>query len=267
MRRGERGGSLAGPAGADPSAPCERLPRRRFWGRAIGLRGLLGLLLAALVLVLGISQLVLPRIAARVLHDRVARYGEVQHASVSALPAIELLFGNADSADLDASQLALSAHELMGLLVESKAVTDLTVRARTVKLLDPGFGAGAVSLSDAVLHKRGDVVRASALLSDAALQAALPEGVHANVLAGAEGKVQVQASGQLFGFRASVYADLEVVEGKLLIVPAQSLLAGLGRITLFSDPRLQILSVTATPEASAGGTQSAWTLHLSARLR
>ncbi len=257
---------LSSPAGAESDAPGEHPPRRRPWARVIGLRGLLGLLFVGLVLALVISQLVLPRIAARVLRDRVARYGEVQHASVSALPAIELLWGDADSADLDASQLAVSPHELVELLVESKAVTDLTVRVRTVKLLDPGFGAGAVSLSDAVLYKRGDAVRASALLSDAELQAALPEGVQAGVLAGPGGSLQVRASGQLFGFRASVYADLEVVEGKLLLVPTQPLLAGLGRITLFSDPRLQIIGVTATSVRSAGGAQGAWTLHVSARL-
>jgi hypothetical protein len=234
-----------------------------------GLRGFLGVGLAGVVLVLGVSQLVLPRIAARVLRDRVARYGQVRSASVSALPAVQLLWGAADSAQVDAGRLTISPHRLVALLSESKAVGDLTVRASSVDLLDPGFGAGAVSLSDAVLEKRGETLEISALLSKAALEAALPEGVQVGVLAGAGGSVQVHASGQLFGFKAALYADVEAVEGKLLLSPTSPLLAGLARITLFSDPRMAILAVSATPVGGDGGgeAQSAWMLKLRARLR
>lgn len=234
----------------------------------IGLRGLLGIGLAGVALVLGVSQLVLPRIAARVLRDRVAKYGQVRSASVSAAPAIQLLWGSADSAQVDAGRLAISPHELVRLLSESKAVGELTVRASTVDLLDPGFGAGAVSLSDAVLQKRGDAVQISALLRKSALRSALPEGVQVGVLAGQGGSVQVHASGQLFGFKAALYADLEAVEGKLQLAPTTPLLAGLARITLFSDPRMAILAVGATPvDGAAGDAQSAWMLRLRARLR
>jgi hypothetical protein len=234
----------------------------------IGLRGLLGAGLAGVVLVLGVSQLVLPRIAARVLRDRVAKYGDVRSASVSALPAVQMLWGSADSARVDAGRLSISPHQLVALLTESRAVGDLTVRASTVDLLDPGFGAGAVSLSDAVLEKRGETLEISALLKKSALQAALPEGVQVGVLAGQGGSVQVHASGQLFGFRAALYADVEAVEGKLLLAPTTPLLAGLTRITLFSDPRMAILGVSATPVGGQGGdAQSAWTLRLRARLR
>jgi hypothetical protein len=234
----------------------------------IGLRGLLGIGLAGIVLVLGVSQLVLPRIAARVLRDRVAKYGEVRSASVSALPAIQLLWGSADSARVDAGRIAISPHQLVQLLTESRAVGDLDVRASTVDLLDPGFGAGVVSLSDAVLEKHREMLEISALLRKAALQAALPEGVQVGVLAGQGGSVQVHASGQLFGFRAALYADVEAVEGKLLLAPKNPLLAGLARITLFSDPRMAILGVSATPVGGeSGGAQSAWRLRLRARLR
>jgi hypothetical protein len=236
--------------------------------RGLGVRGLLGLLLIGLALALGISQLVLPAIAARVLRDRVARYGEVQSASVTALPAVELLWGSAESASLDATRLSITPSELIALLVEAKPVRDLTVRAQEVRLLHPGFGAGAVALSDTVLQKRGEEVRVRALLTSAALQAALPAGVDLGLLAGAGGSIDVQASGQLFGFRASLDAQVRAVEGKVMLIPTQSLLSGLARITLFSDPRLQVLGVSAIqdPTEGAGGAADAWELSLRARL-
>lgn len=222
--------------------------------------------LLGLLLVLGVCQLLLPRIAAKVLRDKVARYGEVQSASVSALPAVQLLWGSASAASLTAGQIAISPHQLIGLIVEAKPVTELTVKASSVKLLDPGFGAGAVTLLHAVLQKRGETLHASAVLTQAALQAALPDGVEASLSASASGQLSARASGQLFGFKAAFDATVQAQEGKLLLIPAQPLLAGLGRITLFSDPRLQILAVSANPR-SGEGEQGAWTLHLTARLR
>lgn len=259
MRSDGQGGVLAGGLDAERPAPGR-------WGRRLGLKGLVGLALVALLLLLAIAQFVLPRIAARVLRDRVARYGPVQSASVSALPAVQLLWGSADSASLDAGQLAISPHELVRLLIESRPVGDLTVHARGVRLLNPGFGAGPVELSDAVLRKRGEALEASARLSRAALQAALPQGIQVGAITASGGSLRVRASGQLFGFRTGFEASVEAVEGKLLLAPSQPLLAGLARITLFSDPRLRVLGVSATADAGAGGQQSAWTLHLSARL-
>ncbi len=243
----------------------------RSWQREAGsaagrLRAarLLGLLLVALLLLLVLAQLVLPRLAAKALRDRVARYGQVHSASVSALPAIELLWGSAQSASVSAGRLAITPTELVHLLMESRPVTDLTVNAQAVKLLNPGFGAGAVTLTDAVLRKRGEEVDVSARLSSAALAAALPEGVQVSLLPGAGASPRVRASGQLFGFRASIEAAVEAAEGKVVLVPTATLLAGLGRITLFSNPKLQVLSVSAT---EAGGESQTWKLSLRALLR
>jgi hypothetical protein len=232
---------------------------RLSWWRPL-LLALLGLALA-----LGICQFVLPRIAAKALRDKVARYGEVESASVSAVPAVQLLWGSASSARLTAGQIAISPHQLISLLIEAKPVTDLTVKASSVKLLHPGFGASAVTLVDAVLQKRGETLHASAVLTQAALDAALPEGVQASLGAGSAGELRAHASGQLFGFKAAFDATVQAQEGKLLLIPTQPLLAGLGRITLFSDPRLQVLAVSASPR-SGGGEQGAWALHLTARL-
>lgn len=232
------------------------------WGRPASA---LGLLLVALLLLLVVAQLVLPRLAAKVLRDRVARYGQVHSASVSALPAIELLWGSAQSASVSAGQLAITPSELVHVLMESRPVADLTVEAQAVKLLDPGFGAGAVTLTGAVLRKRGEEVDVRARLSSTALAAALPEGVHVSLLPGAGASPMVRASGQLFGFRASIEAAVEAAEGKVVLVPTGPLLAGLGRITLFSNPKLHVQSVSAVE--AGGESQQTWKLSLRALLR
>lgn len=235
------------------------------WRFRVSTTGALGLALLVLVLLLAIAQLVLPRIAARVLRDKVARYGQVQSASVYALPALQLLWGSADSAKLDARRIKVSPGQLIALLVESKPLTDLTVRAHEVDLVHPGFGAGTVSLSDVTLHKRGQSLYASALLSNEALRQALPLGMRIHMSTAEGDGVQVRASGQLFGFTAAISARVHAAEGKLVLSPTQPALAGLAKITLFSDPRIEVESVTATEEGS--DSHAAWLLHVRARLR
>ena len=56
----------------------------------------LGVVLLVIV-VLGVAQLVLPGIAAQRIRSQLGRYGQVQSVSVSAFPAIELLWHHADS--------------------------------------------------------------------------------------------------------------------------------------------------------------------------
>jgi hypothetical protein len=236
---------------------------RRF---RVRLADVIGLVLIGVLLLLAAAQLLLPRIAAQVLQDRVSRYGEVQSASVKALPAIELLWGNADSASLRAKHLQISPHQLVNLLVEAKGVGDLSVRADSVTLLHPGFGVGAVSLQGAVLEKHGQSIYIATRLTEASLQAALPRGIHAEVLSSERGSVKVSASGQLFGFDATLQAIVSASNGKLVLTPAQSLLAGFAKVTLFSDSRLEVLGVSADA-IREGGRQSAWLLSVEARLR
>lgn len=228
---------------------------------SIGLIGLFVLLAAA--------QLLLPRIAAKVLRDRVAKYGEVRSVSVSAVPAVELLWGSAGSARVDAGRLGISPHQLAKLLAESKAVSKLTVRASDVALRDPGLGARSLSFTDASLEKHGDAIEIRALLDVSALRAALPPGVNVEVLSSGGQGVQVRVTGQLLGFGASLRAVVYASEGKLLLKPAGTPLAGLAAITLFSDPRIEMRSVSARAVESADGHRGpprAWLLQVKAKL-
>ena len=69
---------------------------------------LLAYVAGGVVLLLALAQLLLPRIAASRISSRVGRYGKVQSVSVSAWPALKLLWGKADSAQVRAGSLSLS---------------------------------------------------------------------------------------------------------------------------------------------------------------
>lgn len=238
------------------------MSQRRILKIAIGV-------LVAAALALGIAQLVLPGIAERVLRDRVAKYGEVESVSLQAVPAVELIWGKADSASVVARRLAIAPDEAVKLLLQARSVTDLNVASGRLELTDPGFGAGTISLEDAVLHKRGEMIEGSAVLSMASLRAALPRGVQVQVLpAGAGGEqtgIRVRASGRLFGFKAVLEALVHASEGRLLLTPTSPLFAGLAKVTLFSDPHLEILSVSASPLAA--GADGRWRVGVRAQLR
>jgi hypothetical protein len=236
----------------------------------IGLSALL-----VVVLALALAQLLLPRIAAKIVKDKVSRYGEVREVSVSAFPAVTLLFGDAESVSVRAGTLNVSERGLVKLLLEAKGAKRLDVHASAVRLDGLPFGASPLLLRDASLTKDGEIVRAHALLTSQALAQALPPGISAEILSSAGGVVSVRASGGILGFRASVNGAVEAVEGKLELVPSGPLLASLGTITLFDQRQLKVLSIGATPsnagaggaqEGAAGGSEQGWELSIEAKL-
>ena len=72
-------------------------------------------------LVLALAQLLLPRIAASRICSRVGRYGQFDSVSVSAWPAVELLWGSADSVQVQAGSLALNPAQAPGCCGKPRA--------------------------------------------------------------------------------------------------------------------------------------------------
>ncbi|MGD1058944.1 MAG: hypothetical protein ABR992_16185, partial [Solirubrobacteraceae bacterium] len=62
-------------------------------------------LVVGLIVLLALAQVVLPRIAVSRIESRVGRYGKVQSVSVSAWPAVELLWGHVGSVHVRAKSL------------------------------------------------------------------------------------------------------------------------------------------------------------------
>src|ERR1700727_278383 len=214
-------------------------------------------LLGALVVLLGLAQLFLPKLAASRISSRIGRYGKVTSVHVSAWPAVKLLWSDADSVEVRAAHLSVSPSQTGKLLEEAKGVHDLDLFA------DEAI-EGPLPVSDVRLRKRGGSLEARAFASSDDVQAALPAGFGVQLLGSSEGKVEVRASGGLFGLGASVDAIAEASEGKLVVRP-RGLLESL-KLTVFSEPEVALESIGARAASGAGGA-SGYELEASAALR
>jgi hypothetical protein len=199
--------------------------------------------LGALVLLLVLAQLLLPKLAAKRVSDRVARYGTVKHVSVSAWPAVQLLWGKADSVNVSAGTLAATPAQIVSLLGEARHVDDMTVKADGASL-DVASLPDGLRISDVHMGKRGPTIEASAVLTQQQLNEALPNGFHVEPVASGDGQVEVKASGGLFGVQASIGALVKPSEGRLIAEPQGFPFASLATVTLFSDPHLTVESVS-----------------------
>ena len=201
---------------------------------AVGLAG-------AVVLLLALAQLILPRLAASRISSRVGRYGRVQSVSVSAWPAVELLWGHVGSVRVRAQSLALSPAQAAALLWEARGTASMDVSAEHVQL-------GSLRVTDASLRKRGSAMSAQASTNEADAKAALPAGFGVRLLRSEGGEVEVQATGGLFGVGASVNAVAGASDGKLVAHPLGFLVEAL-QLTLFSDPHVYVEGVGASVQS------------------
>ena len=63
------------------------------------------------------------------------------------------------------------------------------------------------------------------------------------------GAVKVRAGGAIFGLGAALDAVAEASAGRIVVHPTEPLLGGV-RLTLYSDPRIYVLGVSATAVSS-----------------
>lgn len=216
------------------------------------------------VLLFGLSQAILPRLAAQRVRDRVKPYGRLEDVSVKAFPAIELLWGKAESVSAIAKRLSLSEADAVKLVWEARGVHDSTLKVAALKLAIPALPSGVV-LHDALVRKRANHISAQSTITQADLDAASPNGVRVRLLPSAPSTLKVSASGSLFGVRATVEAVAMPSEGKLIAQPVNIPFGAFVRLTLFADPHLYLEGISASPEGE--GAQAGWRLSLSGRLR
>ena len=198
--------------------------------------------LAALVL----AQLVLPSLAARRVRDQLGRYGSLKSVSVSAFPAIELLWGSGGSVSVSAGSLSIGPTQAVDELWRARGIDRMDIHAESLQI-------GPLRMSQASIHKHGGEVQAQGSVQRSALQDVLPGDFEVQPEASEDGEVRVRASGSLFGVRTSVQAVVSAQEGKLVAQPEGFPFAGLARITLFSDPRLLVQGVSLV--AQSGSTE------------
>jgi hypothetical protein len=193
---------------------------------------------AAVVLVFGVAQLVLPGIAAQQLRDRLSKNGRVLSVSVSAFPAIELLWHDADKVVVRMASYRSGTGHLNSLLDEAGGAGSLTASATV--LTD-----GLLTVHDATLVKHGDELTGTARVTEADLRAAVPFIQDVVPIASSGGQLTLRGTAAL-PILGGVTADATVSaqDGNLVVTPDIPLI---GAITLFSDPHVQIQGVSASP--------------------
>jgi hypothetical protein len=218
-------------------------------------------LAGAIALLLALAQLLLPGIAASRISSRVGKYGTVESVRVSAWPAIELLWGHADSVMVRAGRLTINPKQTTKLVWEARGAASLDVTA-------PAVQEGRLRLRNVSLRKRGSLLAAEAEMTQADVRAALPPGLSVRLLSSGGGNVKVKASGGLFGLSASVDAVAGPSEGRLIARPLGFLFGGV-RLMLFADPHVQVEGVgaNALSAAAAAAATRRYLLTMTARLR
>jgi hypothetical protein len=249
---------MGGAARFRPSQSCEACDVELAGRGGKAARIALGVV-AAVVLVLVLTQLFLPGIAVSRIRGRVEKYGTVRGVSVTAWPAVELLWGRAGSVDVKAGNVQLSAAQMTKLLREARGADNLYATAESLK-------AGPLQLRDATLTKHGNALAASAWTSTADVQAALGRGFEVKLLHSGGGLVQLSIGGGLFGVRASIDAVAEAREGKVILHPQVFPLEAL-KLTVFDEPGLYIEGVGASAAAGPSGQGAGYRLSLRASLR
>lgn len=210
-----------------------------------------------LIVLLVVAQFVLPRIAARIARDQIAKYGVVRSVSVRAFPAIELLWGRAESASVSAGDLQLSVPQLDSLTPRMREVERIDMSASSLQV-------GQFKLQGVTVQKRGSEIELSGTIDQADVQSALPAGTEAELVEDAEGAVEVRVRGSLFGVGAGLSVSLDAQDGKLVAQPKGVPFAGLAQLTLFSDERLYMESLDLKRDPS--GADGSYAVTLRARL-
>ena len=191
----------------------------------------------AVLLILVVAQLVLPGIAEQRLRDQLSRSGTVLEVTVSAFPAIQLLWHHADSVVVRLGRYRAAASGIGSSLNGAGNVGKLDV---SVQELD----SGALTLRDAVLKKRGSVLTGSATIMESDLRAAVPFLDNVEPVASTGGQLVLRGTASLFGLTASVNAVAAARDGALVVAPDVPF-GGLATITLFNDPHVRVQSVSA----------------------
>jgi hypothetical protein len=196
---------------------------------------------AVVVLILAVAQVALPGIAADHIRDQLKKNGKVLEVDVSAFPAIELLWHQADSVTVKmASYRSPSPSDLSNLLDESRDTG--TLHASATVLTD-----GLLTLHNATLTKSGTTLTGTAEVHEADIQAAFGGFVQSvTPQVSSRNQLVLQVTGGIGPFSGTIDGVVAAQGGKLVAgIPI------LGDLTLFSDRNISVDRVGAS--SASGG--------------
>jgi hypothetical protein len=168
-----------------------------------------------------------------------SRSGTVEQVQIDAFPAVELLWNSADRVVVRMRNYHSGTGHLASLLDEAGNVGSLDASAGVLT-------AGLLTVHDAVLHKRGDGLTATAHVSESDLRASIPVLQSVVPVASGGGELTLRGTATLFGVTATVDATARAQNGQIVVTPDVPF-GGLATITVFSDPAVEVQGVGASP--------------------
>jgi hypothetical protein len=193
------------------------------------------------IVLLGVAQLVLPGIAANRIRSQLDRYGDVRSVSVSAFPAVQLLWHRADSVSVDLASFRSDGTQLSGRLAQLHDVGSVHASAASATV-------GSLTVRHPLLVKHGSSLVASARITDADLRRALPIVRSVTPVASSAGQLTVRGTADVFGQAVAVDFTVRASDGALVVSPDVPF-GGLATVTVFSDPDVRVTHVSASPVA------------------
>jgi hypothetical protein len=194
---------------------------------------------AALLALLAVAQLVLPGIAAGRLRSMLSRSGSVRSVSVSAWPAIELLWHHADSVTISMRSWSASSGRLRGQLGQLGDVGTLRASIGVVRV-------GALTIHNASLLSSGGRIAGQGTVREADLRAAVPFLRSVVPVTSADGRLVLRGTASVLGLiGGSVDATVQARDGALLISPDVPF-GGLATVTVFSSRAVRVTGVSAS---------------------
>jgi len=191
----------------------------------------------AVLVMLIVAQLVLPRIAEQRLRDMLSHSGTVLEVKVTAFPAIELLWNQADSVVVRLGRYRSGSTDLGGTLAQTAGVGTVDVSAQQLD-------SGALTLHDATLRKRGSELTGAATVAEADLRAAVPFLSDVQPVASGEGQLTLRGTASLLGLSATGDVTAAAQNGALVLAPDVPF-GGIATIPLLDDPHVRVQSVSA----------------------
>jgi hypothetical protein len=206
------------------------------------------------ILIFGVGQLVLPTLAAHIVRGRLAKDGRVISVSVSAFPAVELLFGDADTINVKMATYRGSESQVASRIGQSSGVSHLNMTINTVS-------SGLVTITAVKVTKRGNHFTGSGRVTESALRSAIPLLESVTPVASHDGQLTLRGTSADLPIVGSVTADADVgVENGKVVVAGRGLLGSFLHLTVWSNPKVYVESLAGTAASQAIALSAVWRL-------
>jgi hypothetical protein len=191
----------------------------------------------AVLAVLVVAQFALPPIASKVVRESLEPSDRGVSVLVASFPAIALLFGHADSANVRIAEARPGGTGgLEKLLSRASNVDRLTADVETMYF-------GPLQLNHLSLKKNGSDLTTRATVTQKAIESILPAGLQLDAADVPTGGLRLSLSTSMLGRHVSLGARLVVQNGALMISPELPLI-GFVNVSVFNDPDVAVTSVS-----------------------